>query len=126
MDNAKQFEIVGSSNDEDLIKLIKSKEDILFEIKPCSQTQFLDQFADLIFTDHFAYCVYVLHDATDTRRGSRVMQFGKSRARLQNDEEEKTTFADVAGDDEVKEELEEVVELLKASQKVYGVRSENS
>ena len=49
--------------------------------------------------------------------GSRVMQFGKSRARLHTDEKRKVTFADVAGADEVKEELEEVVEFLKNPRK---------
>jgi len=49
--------------------------------------------------------------------GSRVMQFGKSRAKLHADEKKKVTFADVAGVDEVKEELEEVVEFLKQPRK---------
>ncbi|MEL7567037.1 MAG: ATP-dependent zinc metalloprotease FtsH [Dehalobacterium sp.] len=49
--------------------------------------------------------------------GSRVMQFGKSRAKLHTDEKKKVTFADVAGVDEVKEELEEVVEFLKSPRK---------
>lgn len=49
--------------------------------------------------------------------GSRVMQFGKSRARLHTDEKKRITFADVAGVDEVKEELEEVVEFLKNPKK---------
>jgi cell division protease FtsH len=44
--------------------------------------------------------------------GNRVMQFGKSRARLANEDKKKITFADVAGVDEVKEELQEVVEFL--------------
>lgn len=49
--------------------------------------------------------------------GSRVMQFGKSRARLHTDDKRRVTFADVAGADEVKEELEEVVEFLKNPKK---------
>ena len=49
--------------------------------------------------------------------GSKVMQFGKSRARLHTDEKKRVTFDDVAGVDEVKEELEEVVEFLKNPRK---------
>ncbi|MBW2672442.1 MAG: ATP-dependent zinc metalloprotease FtsH [Deltaproteobacteria bacterium] len=45
--------------------------------------------------------------------GGKAMSFGKSRARLVTDKSQKTTFADVAGIDEAKEELEEVVEFLR-------------
>lgn len=49
--------------------------------------------------------------------GSKVMQFGKSRARMQEPNSKKVTFADVAGIDEVEEELQEVVDFLKDSKK---------
>ncbi|MBM9613526.1 ATP-dependent zinc metalloprotease FtsH [Desulfobulbus rhabdoformis] len=45
--------------------------------------------------------------------GGRAMAFGKSRARLINPEESKVRLTDVAGIDEAKEEIEEVVEFLK-------------
>lgn len=49
--------------------------------------------------------------------GGKVMQFGKSRARLHIDEKKKITFKDVAGVDEVKEELVEVVDFLMSPKK---------
>ncbi len=45
--------------------------------------------------------------------GAKALSFGKSRARLQSDKQSKVTFADVAGVDEAKEELQEIIEFLK-------------
>ena len=45
--------------------------------------------------------------------GNRVLQFGRSRAKLNIDQKRRITFADVAGIDEVKEELAEVVDFLR-------------
>jgi cell division protease FtsH len=49
--------------------------------------------------------------------GGKALSFGKSRARLMSDNQEKVTFADVAGIDEAKEELSEVVEFLRDPKK---------
>lgn len=52
---------------------------------------------------------------------SRVMNFGKSRAKLVNKDMPKVTFADVAGADEAIEELQEIKEFLKEPQKFQAV-----
>lgn len=49
--------------------------------------------------------------------GGKEMQFGKAKFKDQTDEKRKTTFEDVAGADEEKEELEEIVEFLKNPEK---------
>jgi len=53
--------------------------------------------------------------------GSKVMSFAKSKAKLFVDNRPKVTFADVAGCDEAKEELEEVVEFLRNPKKFTGL-----
>ena len=49
--------------------------------------------------------------------GNRAMAFGKSRARLSSNQQKKVTFKDVAGADEAKEELTEIIEFLREPQK---------
>lgn len=53
--------------------------------------------------------------------GGRVMNFGKSKAKLHTDEKEKVSFNDVAGADEEKAELVEVVDFLKDARKFIEV-----
>lgn len=54
-------------------------------------------------------------------QGNQAMSFGKSKARLYGNEKDKVTFKDIAGSDEAKQDLEEVVEFLKFPKKFESV-----
>ena len=53
--------------------------------------------------------------------GGKVMNFGKSKARLHKDKKNEVTFADVAGLEEEKEELQEIVDFLKSPKKYSDI-----
>ncbi len=79
-----------------------------------SQTPWYDSpiFNTLLWVALLAAVMFFLMQQTQGG-GNRVMQFGKSRARLHTDDRKRVTFDDVAGVEEVKEELAEVVDFLK-------------
>ncbi|MFH0947477.1 MAG: ATP-dependent zinc metalloprotease FtsH [Elusimicrobiota bacterium] len=60
-----------------------------------------------------AFVWYILFFRGASMGGRQVFSFGNSRARLQTDKKNKTTFADVAGIEESKEELKEIIQFLK-------------
>lgn len=91
--------------------LIKNKLAVSFEPQPRASIwiQFLESVVPFIFL--FILMFFLFNQAQGG--GSRVMNFGKSRARLYSEEKRKVNFRDVAGADEEKAELEEIVEFLK-------------
>lgn len=54
-------------------------------------------------------------------QGNQAMSFGRSKARLYGNEKEKVTFNDIAGSNEAKEDLEEIVQFLKYPKKFESV-----
>ncbi|MDF9409230.1 ATP-dependent zinc metalloprotease FtsH [Pelotomaculum isophthalicicum JI] len=111
-----KFETKGLAADTDLYTLLKEKK-VTWKNEPPAQpgwwTGLLSTLLPILL---FVVLFFFLMQQTQGG-GNRVMSFGKSRARLQSDEKKKVTFTDVAGADEVKEELEEIVEFLKSPRK---------
>ncbi|MDD4548933.1 MAG: ATP-dependent zinc metalloprotease FtsH [Syntrophomonadaceae bacterium] len=66
-----------------------------------------------------AFLIFIMNQTQGG--GNRVMQFGKSKARLMDGEDVKISFNDVAGAEEAKEEMQEVVEFLKNPQKFIKI-----
>ena len=83
--------------------------DFRFEEEPFRWYNFLFSFLPwLLF---IAFWIFMLRQMQGGARG--LFSFGKSRAKLLMEDKRKTTFADVAGADEAKKELEEIIEFLK-------------
>ena len=71
----------------------------------------------LAFGAVFILFLILNNNASSQGSGSKMMNFGKNRAKLTTEEENKTTFKDVAGLREEKEDLEEIVDFLSAPRK---------
>ncbi len=108
------FRTNGPANDE-LIKTLKEK-NVAFSFaatKEGSLTNILFNWAPLILL----IVIMVLFMRQIQAGGTKAMSFGKSKARMLTENQNKTTFKDVAGIDEAKEEVQEIVEFLKNPKK---------
>lgn len=111
-----QFTSKGLWPNEELSKLVTSQ-GIPFNVKePDKPGWWVGLLTSLLPIMLLVFLFFFLMQQTQGG-GSKVMQFGKSRAKLHTDEKTKVTFDDVAGADEEKEELAEVVEFLRSPKK---------
>lgn len=108
------FVTVGPA-EEDLLKKLSEK-NIVFSFSKKSENsiiQILFNWAPLILL----VVIMVIFMRQLQAGGTKAMSFGKSRARMLNDSQNKVSFSDVAGIEEAKEEVQEFVEFLKNPKK---------
>lgn len=114
-DNAvKSFKTVGPANDQ-LIKTLEEK-GVTFKFssdKEGSLTSMLLNWAPLLLL----VVIMVFFMRQLQAGGTKAMSFGKNKARMLNENQNKTTFKDVAGIDEAKEEVQEIVDFLRSPKK---------
>ena len=123
IDNNNQEYRVALSNEQTKNDLLKSAREVVngkprvTKVEEESSASFLwpmlITWAPLLFI--IAIWIFMLRQMQSG--GNKALSFGKSRAKLLNNQQKRVTFKDVAGVEEAKEELQEIIEFLKEPQK---------
>ncbi len=113
--NGTKFATTGIIGENITDKLIANNVIVTFEKEEQSSiwVQILTSWLPMIFL----VVIFILFMRQMTAGQGKALSFGKSRARMISPNQKKITFADVAGVDEAKEELEEIIEFLKDPKK---------
>ena len=110
-----QYKVL-TPNDPDLMKKLEASDAEITVKKPSESSQLLGVLGSLLLPLLFIVFLVVMAKSIQAG-GSQAMSFGKSKAKMLLDSKVKTTFKDVAGIDEEKKELEEIVDFLKHGEK---------
>ncbi|MFC1515128.1 ATP-dependent zinc metalloprotease FtsH [Thermodesulfobacteriota bacterium] len=108
--NRNRFKVYAPQ-DADMIKILREK-GVAINAKPPSESPWYMSILVSWFPMIVLIAVWIFFMRQMQSGGGKAMSFGKSRARLQSDQSKKVTFEDVAGIDEAKEELGEIIEFL--------------
>ncbi|MBL0700874.1 MAG: AAA family ATPase, partial [Desulfosarcina sp.] len=113
--NGARFKVFAPQ-DVDLIKILRTK-GVAINVKPPAESPwymsiFISWFPMIVLIGVWIFFMRQMQGG-----GGKAMSFGKSRARLLSDQLDKVTFEDVAGIDEAKEELQEIIAFLKEPKK---------
>ena len=109
--NGKEFKTY-SLDDPELVKDLMGKR-VTIDARPDEQSSWWMQLIISWFPMLLLIGVWIFFMRQVQIGGGKAMSFGKSRARLLTEQQQKITFADVAGIDEAKDELEEIIDFLK-------------
>ncbi|MEA1946940.1 MAG: ATP-dependent zinc metalloprotease FtsH [Thermodesulfobacteriota bacterium] len=107
---------VYAPQDTDLIKILRQK-GVAISAKPETDSPWYMNVLVSWFPMIVLIGVWIFFMRQMQAGGGKAMSFGKSRARLQSDQMKKVTFEDVAGIDEAKEELGEIIDFLREPKK---------
>lgn len=100
----------------DLVKDLKAK-GVKITAKPADQNPWYVNFFFSWGPIIFLVLIWIFFMRQMQTGGNKALSFGKSKARLVSDKAVKITFADVAGIEEAKEEVQEIIDFLKSPQK---------
>ena len=102
-------------NDPDIYKMLREK-GVNVRIKEVNSNSWVNMLINIVpFVLLIAFWIFIMRQMQSG--GNKALSFGKSRARLHSSQQRKVTFKDVAGAEEAKEELQEIIEFLREPQK---------
>jgi len=113
--NRNRFKVFAPE-DKDLVQILREK-GVVINAKPPSENPWYMSVLVSWFPMIVLIGVWIFFMRQMQAGGGKALSFGKSRARLMSDQSAKVTFEDVAGIDEAKEELIEIVEFLRDPKK---------
>ena len=114
--DGRSFQTMTPSKDQDLIRILREKGVRIVVVAP-EQTSWYMNILISWFPMILLLGIWIFFMRQMQAGGGKAMSFGKSKARLMNEDKNKVTFKDVAGVDEAKEELREIIEFLREPQK---------